>query len=67
MGKPQKLAGLAFVLGLAFLPLLGVADFVELDGDDAVLRGVERRPDESLPAEADLLEQLVLQELESRM
>ncbi len=67
VGEPQKLAGLAFELAFAFRPLLGVADFVELDGDDAILGRVERRPDESLPAEADLLEQLVLQELVIRV
>ena len=67
MGELQKLAGLPLVLGLALLPLLGIADLIEFDSDDTVVRSVERRPDKSLPAKADLLEQLVLQELVARV
>ena len=67
MDQSGQLAGLAFEMGFAFLILLRVADLAELDGDDPVLGLIERGPDKTLPPVADLLEQLVLQELETWM
>jgi len=67
MGEVDKLIGLARELGFTFLPLLRVADLVEFDGDDPVVRRVQRGPDQPLPAESDLFEQSVLQELVARV